>query len=288
MALRDYLRLVRIPAVFTVVSNILAAHLVATAWIPDWRVLAMTLLASAGLYHAGMVFNDLFDLERDRGQRPWRPLPSGAVALPAAWRLALLLLALGLGCAALAGLQSLLVALSVAVLVLLYDGPAKGHPVAPVLMAGCRWGNWLLGMSVAGVALNQAWMALPVFLYTLGLTLVARRENATQDRSSLWAGMLLVALAGLLLWLDRAATGAGSTLLAGILLLLLLALSGRAWAVRGSGNPAVFRSLVRLLIMGMIPLDALLLFAQSGRAEAAWLLLLMPPGWWASRYIPVT
>ena len=37
--------------------------------------------ASALLYSAGMVLNDVFDVELDRQEQPYRPLPSGRIPL---------------------------------------------------------------------------------------------------------------------------------------------------------------------------------------------------------------
>ena len=72
-----WLQLVRLPTVFTALADILlGTQLVATAdATTSPRTLGLLLIASAGLYLAGMVFNDVFDRHRDAVQRPGRPLP---------------------------------------------------------------------------------------------------------------------------------------------------------------------------------------------------------------------
>jgi 4-hydroxybenzoate polyprenyltransferase len=85
LRLGDWVELVRLPAVFSAWSNILAAHLIATTGSPHWRLLALQLAITTSLYWAGMVLNDCFDLNNDRIERPERPLPSGRIAPRAAW-----------------------------------------------------------------------------------------------------------------------------------------------------------------------------------------------------------
>ena len=72
-------------------------------WGNPWTLAAL-LVASSGLYLAGMVWNDVFDVEVDRRERPDRPIPSGDVSLSFARMLAAILTLVGIGAAAFAGL----------------------------------------------------------------------------------------------------------------------------------------------------------------------------------------
>src|SRR5688500_5061733 len=113
--------------------------------------------ASALLYTAGMVLNDVFDIDIDREERPERPLPSGAISLAVAGTFGFTLLALGvvlgwiaglvLGADAAAPWRSGLVATLLAALVVLYDVWLKRTPLGPIGMGLCRFANVLLGMS---------------------------------------------------------------------------------------------------------------------------------------------
>ena len=40
--------------------------------------------AAVALYWAGMILNDVFDIEQDRMQRPSRPLPAGDISMQSA------------------------------------------------------------------------------------------------------------------------------------------------------------------------------------------------------------
>src|SRR5438477_2082965 len=101
--LRAFAQLVRLPNVFTALADIALGALVTGALPPRWLPFVLLALASACLYCGGMVWNDYFDIEQDRRERPFRPLPSGRVSRPAALRLGTGLLAGGWAAAALAG-----------------------------------------------------------------------------------------------------------------------------------------------------------------------------------------
>src|SRR5262245_18818026 len=83
-ALLAYLQLCRFAAVFTALADIFLGYLLSRWSEPDvWlgSEFALLLVASAGLYLAGMVFNDVFDRKLDAEERPNRPIPSGRVSL---------------------------------------------------------------------------------------------------------------------------------------------------------------------------------------------------------------
>src|SRR5438128_521247 len=88
--LRAYAQLVRLPNVFTAFADIGLGILATWQLMPedlpkDWVWRALCLLAASGcLYCGGMVFNDVFDLEQDKRERPFRPIPSGRISRSAA------------------------------------------------------------------------------------------------------------------------------------------------------------------------------------------------------------
>src|SRR5262245_25587137 len=102
--LRPYLQLVRLPAVFTAMADICLAALATQAqadatpggWLQFLLSFLLLLVCSACLYCSGMVWNDFFDVEQDRRERPFRPIPSGKVSRRAAGVLAAGLMAAGL------------------------------------------------------------------------------------------------------------------------------------------------------------------------------------------------
>src|SRR5215813_9803834 len=148
--LRDYAQLVRLPNLPTALADICLGAL-ATAALPAHTVpFLWLLLCSACLYSSGMVWNDYFDQEQDRRERPFRPLPSGRVTPREAVQLGAGLMAAGVACALVAGRLSVWLALALVVAILAYDGWLKRTWAGPVAMGLCRFLNVLLGVSLAG------------------------------------------------------------------------------------------------------------------------------------------
>ncbi len=220
MRFRAIIELIRLPNVFTVIADVLMGYLVVHPNLLPLPRLVCLLGSSIGLYWAGMVLNDGFDVAQDRQQRPDRPIPSGRVSLGAARATGLGLWVFGLLLGVLAGYlapqpelpwRPAVMALLVGVCVLLYDAVAKRTVAGPWLMGACRAGNILLGMSTGAVDPDSATALLRfdavqlalaggLGVYVTGITLFARDE-ATEDGGpsrSLWMGVLVM-LAGLCL-----------------------------------------------------------------------------------------
>lgn len=194
------LRLIRLPGVFTALADVLAGYLLVrlvdlrglTEDTRQLTVLGLLLGCSACLYMAGMAFNDVFDAEHDRAQRPERPIPSGAISLSAAFFLAALAMTAGLLLAMRAGMTSFLAAATLALAILLYDAGLKRVPVlgAPT-MGLCRGLNFILGMTAHPFApvlpiQNPALFLPPLLLmiYTTAITVLATLESAGDDPSA--------------------------------------------------------------------------------------------------------
>ena len=132
-----YLRLFRVSNVFTAMADVLMGFLVAHQVLTPWQPLVCLLLASVCIYTAGMVLNDVYDIEIDRVERPERPLPAGDISWSWARRLGFLLLGIGALAALASGAWTLalvegwlawrggLIALLLVGSVLLYDGVLK-------------------------------------------------------------------------------------------------------------------------------------------------------------------
>jgi 4-hydroxybenzoate polyprenyltransferase len=184
--LRSYLRLMRIPNVFTAFANVAAGVFIARGGslasieLRDWLVV----LASGCMYCAGMVYNDYCDREVDARERPERPIPSGEVPAATAAALGGVLFALGLGLCAIRGVLPLLVSGLLCAAILLYDAVLKDSWAGPVAMGSCRTLNIMLGLSV--VAPGPTWYTpLPLLLgiFTYLITRLSRFEVGGTDSS---------------------------------------------------------------------------------------------------------
>jgi 4-hydroxybenzoate polyprenyltransferase len=296
-----YAQLVRLPNVFTAMADIFLGALVTGALLEHWAAFLLLLAASSCLYCAGMVWNDYFDLEQDRRERPFRPIPSGRVTPAVAARLGGLLLAAGVGGAVLADLVrggcwcSTVTAVLLVGAILLYDAVLKRTAAGPVGMGMCRCLNVLLGLSLAPGAAGLAGivLALAVGTYIVGVTWFARTEARASNQVAL-AGASVVMLAGLLLALPLPALhrrglatdgdddGLSAAARWGAALFPYL-LVGFAFYVgipvsRAINRPApqFVQRAVKRAVLGLVLLDAVLATALTGPLSLALVLLLLP------------
>lgn len=188
---RAWLEIMRISNAPTVLSNAVAGAVLggvavdfaATALPRDARWIIV--LAPLLCYLGGMVLNDAFDAAIDARERPARPIPSGRISRRDAFVVGALLLAGGIGIAALSG--SMLATGGVALLALLvvaYDAIHALTAASIALLALCRALAALIPMVVfardletivaSGVIVHPAALAA----WTLGLSFLARGEVA--------------------------------------------------------------------------------------------------------------
>jgi hypothetical protein len=176
---RSWLQCARVSNTATVVSNSVAgAVLVSIA--PDAGTVAIVAVAMALFYTAGMILNDVMDLEVDRRQRPERPLPSGQISRGAAIAAVVGLFAVGEALLAVAGLEPALAGLGLIALIVVYDAWHKGNALSPVLMAACRAMVYVVAaLAIAATVTDEVWGAAAMLLiYVVGLTQVAKAEGA--------------------------------------------------------------------------------------------------------------
>lgn len=184
--IRAFLELARPANVITAFADILAGFAAAGAMTGllfgqgDAPVedLVFLLLATAGLYAGGVVFNDVFDADLDAKERPERPIPSGRVTRAQAAVFGSVLLVAGIAAAACVGLSSFFIAVAVACCALGYDAAGKHHAVAgPIGMGLCRGGNLLLGASVVPDMPATLWfLALAPLAYVGAIVVISRGE----------------------------------------------------------------------------------------------------------------
>lgn len=283
-----YLQLIRAPAMFTALSNIFAAHLIITQGEIVWSGLLLLLASSAALYSGGMALNDWFDYDVDLAERPGRPLPSGRIQRHHAGLFGGLLLASGIGLAALAGTQSFYIAVVLASMILIYDGVLKRTLTGCLVMGSCRYLNWLLGFSLLPLTEHLLLIPLPVFLYVMTLTLLSRQEEGAKDRSIVLltaTGMLLAAL--FIIGLDSI-TGNIPGWKTAIVLICAGLIIYRLWQLYREFSPVNIQATMKLLILSIIPLDALLVMMFGPSWWALLVLLLLFPGKFLARVMYIS
>ena len=181
----------RLPAVFTAISNIATGFFAVSKPPYLWHKLALLCGASACLYTAGMVLNDYCDRDKDARERPNRPIPSGRIQPNQALSVFVLLALAGILLGGLVGADSFVVAGLIGTMILLYDAVSRQI----ILMAFCRFLNVCLGATVVKLALNRqpslVVCVLLVTLWTLAIMYFSRREVQQPQYQQVVKAMLL-------------------------------------------------------------------------------------------------
>jgi len=296
-----WLQLMRLPTVFTALSNILCGYLIThslpVADLPGQWNLWLLLCSTFGLYMGGMVLNDVFDASLDAIERPERPIPSGRISRTAAAGFGGLLTVIGVSAAAFVGLPSLLVAIAIVPAVVLYNAVLKNTLAAPLGMGTCRFLNLMLGASAVGsfaelFQTTSVTAAAGLGLYVVGVTIFAMNEAGTSTSRGLLAGLALMA-AGMLLdgWLisNHSATPGSADGARMALLLLGLNLGMRGARAVSSPQPRLIQKTVGLMLLCIIFLDAIVVFGLTADAKrAALVIMLVAPAMLLRRVIPMS
>ena len=207
--LKNWLELVRLPNLFTVPGDILAGFSLAIYFAQNQHVnitgqlivkLSILCAISVLIYAAGLIDNDLRDIERDKIYRSSRPLPSEKISEDIAGKvmiacmlvsiIAVFLLANNLYSPTFRVAGGLIAA------VLLYNRiKTRSKPIAAVLMGTCRGANILLGASLLGWSGVQGAViyASAVAIYIGVVTFIASFEHKKSGLPKL-IGLLIRAL----------------------------------------------------------------------------------------------
>jgi len=294
-------QLVRLPTVFTVIAQIIAAFIVAAgsadAAIAAMPRLALVLLAGIAVYWAGMILNDVWDFEEDLRDRPSRPLPSGQIAVGqarnAAWGLAALSILLA-GFSGVVAASDLAITLAPVIItgllvisVVLYNGPLKSTPLAPIMMGICRMLCFLLGaapLAIVGGAdfmQPQTWfadhivtIAVAFGIYIAGITTVSRMESGDRDVTGSWdlnVGMLVTIFGAVALAIAPRLAPQGTVWMfvpdmryALLIGLITFPVVFRAFRASPDPRPALIQNLIRIGVLNIIPYSAALTLLIAG------------------------
>jgi 4-hydroxybenzoate polyprenyltransferase len=197
-----YLRLMRPANIVTSVADVLAGiaisgyfyHLTFTT--ASFYPVVLLCLSTIGLYGGGIVFNDVFDAELDRVERPERAIPSGLVSPKEATYLGVFLLLWGIGFAFSYSNHAGAIAVGIAFFALLYNKISKHYAfVGPLNMGLCRGLNLLLGISIAVPAINQFYyLAVVPIIYIFSITMISQGEVHGGNKRNLYIGGVLYAI----------------------------------------------------------------------------------------------
>jgi 4-hydroxybenzoate polyprenyltransferase len=187
--------------VVTSIADVLAGAAIAGAFSAGTlndHLLAVVMLcfSTACLYGGGIVFNDVFDAELDKIERPERAIPSGRISLRRATAFGSVLLLTGIIAAGIVSPISALLAAGISFFALLYNKISKHHSFfGPLTMGICRGLNLLLGISIAIAALTQWYfLAIVPIVYIFSITLISRGEVHGGNKQNLYIATLLYSI----------------------------------------------------------------------------------------------
>jgi 4-hydroxybenzoate polyprenyltransferase len=176
--LRTLLALGRVSHLPTVWSNCLAGW-----WLGGHEnvvKLPLLFLGVSALYTGGIFLNDAFDADFDRQRRAERPIPSGAILLPAVWRWGLAWLSLGALCLTASSKTAGVLTVLLLLCIIIYDATHKVVTASPWLMGLCRFWVYVIAGSTGASGVNGGpiWCGVALALYVAGLGCLARRESS--------------------------------------------------------------------------------------------------------------
>jgi len=318
-----WLQLVRLPNAFTVIADVLAgAILVRGTWQP-WPLIVTLVVSAVGMYWAGMILNDLYDVDKDRLQNRGRPLVDERISLATARLVAYILLFGGIAATFVVSLvfargdttvsfaissswlrySTPLVAVALAIAIWLYDGPLKATVVGPLLMGMCRVGSLLLGISIGWwFEPTQPWNADHLWIaaighgvYVMGITWAARREAEATQTWTLGFGWSIcvigIAMLASVSWF--AMDGKPMRLESQTSYPIAIALLSLPWARRATFSlahpgPNTIQAAVKQAILSIIFFDAILALQFGGPWPAITICLLIVPAMLTGRYLKST
>ena len=194
-----WLRLLRLPNLFTAPGDSLAGYFLASAFKADVsiNVWIIVLLAAISVftYAFGVVMNDVMDYQEDCRNRPERPLPSGKISRDRAtifcaqlWGLSVVLLVICTKLKCLVFYDVLFVLFGLWLTIVLYNFWLKRYRlVGSIAMGLCRGLNFLLGVTATGysTSLGKIWPVFVPFVaviaYIAAVTWLADKENEEQN-----------------------------------------------------------------------------------------------------------
>ena len=282
MRFYNFLALVRPANVLTAISDILAGIALAGVFSFNGTTLpvidiVLLMVATACLYGGGIVFNDVFDLETDKVERPERLLPSGAISRNGATYFGVALFSIGFVASGAVSRLSLYLSLGIILAALLYDKYFKHHAaLGPVTMGICRGLNLLLGMSVLGILPNIWFICFMPLIFIAAITLTSRGEVSGNNTASIsFALMLDTVVLTAILYLAFTEWLQIKTVLPFVLLWFGMNAVAKYNAIKENTSQKIMKA-VKIGVISLIPLNASYAAGSSNWMVGLVVLILLP------------
>jgi 4-hydroxybenzoate polyprenyltransferase len=291
MSLKPYFILMRPANIITAIADILAGISVAGLLTQGFSpAMGALVLATIGLYGGGVVYNDIFDIELDRIERPERPLPSGQVSLTQAHLLGSGLLLMGILAGFWVSIPSGVIAIIIAVLALNYDKFAKHHQIfGPLNMGLCRSFNLLLGISISLSSLSTFWyLAIIPLIFIADITLTSQGEVEGKNKKALFTALFLdFVVVGCFVFFHFTSSYNLLHALPFLALWLWMNSSAKIKAIQDN-QPKKVMNAVKMGVLSLIPLNASLAAGFENWMIGVIILSLLPISYGVAKFFSVT
>lgn len=296
MKIKNILLIIRPANVITSIADILAGIAIVgclhfNGWQDDLFLKGILLaFASACLYAGGIIFNDVFDIEADKINRPERVIPSGRLTLSQASKIGISLFTTAIIMAFWVSVFSGIMAIIVACCALLYDKYGKHHTVlGPINMGLCRSFNLILGMSIfSNIDSNLYFIAVLPLLFVSAITLTAQKETKGKNKLAIATAMLLdlSIVVGFLLLAHFFDFSLKKSFVFIVLWYGVNAIAKINAILKN--QPKLIMKAVKIAVLSLIPLNAAYVAGFSSITNAIMVLCLLPISLFLAKKFPVT
>ncbi len=228
-----------------------------------------------------MTLNDCFDFQEDLLERPSRPIPSGAIKPAVAWAIGIGLMMAGLFFAFCYSAISGYIASALAIAIIVYNGFVKDGLIGSLSMASCRYLNWMLGATFVALSIDSFLIALPIFAYITGLTFLSKQETSAENKQAVWvcavAIVVVVVTCGYLIHFVFMLDTVELMIAYGFLMIWAGLLLRKLLLVLRSFSPKTIQNMIVYMVVGVIPLDALMVGMAGHYLFALVILALLIP-----------
>lgn len=150
LKINDYLELIRAKNCITASIGGIIGYLISSDFNIDILKVFLVFFVVFFICAYGNVINDIFDIEIDKINKPYRPLPSGKIGLDEAKRFSAVLLILGLALSIFINVYALMIAVINAIFLYLYAKQYKRYKPVGNFIVGYLTGSVFLFGGVAG------------------------------------------------------------------------------------------------------------------------------------------
>ncbi|AGJ62874.1 UbiA family prenyltransferase [Saccharolobus islandicus] len=111
MSLKSYMQLVRMHNVIGAALGAIMGFLVSSQWYLELKGILLSALVVGLIAAGGYVINDVYDVEIDKINKPYRPIPSGRISVNKAKALSITLFVIGIALSILLNIYAIVIAL---------------------------------------------------------------------------------------------------------------------------------------------------------------------------------